>query len=144
ADPRPPRPDRARALAAWEQTPQGCLALLILLAQYPRNAFRGPARMYATDPMALTIARRAVPMIPKVPANLRVFMILLFAHSEDLADQETSVSLHHRHARNHLEEAGGHRDIILRFGQFPHRNAILKRPTSPAAAAYLRSGGFRG
>lgn len=134
------------ALAGWNDTPDGALALLILLDQFPRNAFRGTARMYATDALARDYARTAVAagFMDEVDPPLRLFFCLPFAHSEDLADQDFSVALNSRLGNWTRSHALGHRDIIRRFGRFPHRNALLGRRTTLAEQAFLDGGGFAG
>lgn len=134
------------ALDGWQNTPTGALALLILLDQYPRNAFRGTPRMYATDERARAIARRAQArgFMPEVDAPLRLFFCLPFAHSEDLADQDVSVALNARLGPVWRSHAVGHRDIIRRFGRFPHRNRLLGRATTVAEQVFLDHGGFAG
>ncbi len=130
----------------WIATPEGALALMILLDQFPRNAFRGTARMYATDPKARALAREAEArghMAAMDPA-LRLFFALPFSHSEDLADQEVAIRLNRRLGQPWLSHAEGHRDIIRRFGRFPHRNPILGREATPGESRFLRNGGFRG
>lgn len=130
----------------WLATPDGALALLILTDQFPRNAFRGTPRMYASDPLARRYARAArdAGYMERVAQDLRPFLALPFAHSECLADQEISVALNMALGQPWLGHAEGHRDIIRRFGRFPHRNAILGRQTSEAEAAFLGAGGFQG
>ena len=135
----------------WARSPEGSLALLILLDQFPRNAFRGTARMYATDPLARHFARLAqaaghLEALDEVAvdAGLGLFFALPFAHSEALADQQVSVMLNARLGQPWLSHAEGHRDIIRRFGRFPHRNRILGRTTTPEEQAFLDQGGFAG
>ncbi|MBH1964719.1 MAG: DUF924 family protein [Comamonadaceae bacterium] len=135
-----------RELDHWADISDGSLALLILLDQFPRNAFRGTARMYATDELARWFARKALrdSLMQGVPASLQLFFCLPFAHSEQLADQDISVELNTilgADARSHAE---GHRDIIRRFGRFPHRNLILGRESTPSEIEFLRKGGFAG
>ena len=134
------------ACARWTESADGALALMILLDQYPRNAFRGTAHMYATDGLCRSYAREAEwrGHMAKVEPELRVFLALPFAHSEDMADQEMSIVLNGRLGEPSLSHAEGHRDIIRRFGRFPHRNAILGRVTRPEEEAFLRDGGFSG
>jgi uncharacterized protein (DUF924 family) len=133
-------------LASWMESPTGALALLLLLDQFPRNAFRGTTRMYDTDALARRIAGAAVVAghDQAVPAQLRLFIYLPFGHSEDLADQDRSVALSLRLGEPHLAHAEGHRDIVRRFGRFPHRNAILGRTTTPDEQRFLDEGGFAG
>ncbi len=131
-------------LDAWESEPTGALALMILLDQLPRNAFRGTARMFATDPLARAIADRAIERghDRAVAPELRMFFYLPFEHSESLTDQARSVALHE--AIGFTEYAIEHRDIIARFGRFPHRNAVLGRTSTPEEQAFLDGGGFSG
>jgi len=140
-------------MAAWEKTPEGALALLILLDQFPRNMFRGSAHAFATDPLALAIARRAVEagLDQTVEPAVRVFFYLPFEHSERQEDQDRCVELCQalraaagESAQGALDYAIVHRDIIARFGRFPHRNAALGRETTPDEQAFLDDGGFAG
>jgi len=130
----------------WIETPEGTLALLILTDQFPRNAFRGTGHMYATDPLARHYARQAQSAghMEQVEAALRLFFCLPFAHSEDMADQDISVALNGKLGEPWLSHAEGHRDIIRRFGRFPHRSEMLGRETTLEEAAFLRNGGFQG
>lgn len=130
----------------WLATPTGALALCLLLDQYPRNAFRGTPRMYATDAMARSVAERAIAAGHDLSLSpeLALFIYLPFGHSETLADQERSVALARRLGNPDLAHAERHRDIIRRFGRFPHRNAILGRNTTPEEQRYLDDGGFKG
>lgn len=135
-----------RELDGWAETPPGSLALMVLLDQFPRNSFRGTAHMYATDPLALHFARRAQANGhgAAIAEDLRVFLHLPFCHSEDMADQELSVRLSTPLGGSAKESAEGHREIIRRFGRFPHRNPMLGRETTPEEAAFLAEGGFSG
>ncbi|HTU66085.1 MAG TPA: DUF924 family protein [Steroidobacteraceae bacterium] len=133
-------------LAHWQATPEGALALVILLDQFPRNAFRGTARMYATDASGRKAASLALAAgYDRIfPVALRKFFVLPFAHSEDLADQERSVALARRLGADDLAHAEHHRDIVRRFGRFPHRNAILGRDSTTEEKEYLDHGGYAG
>jgi len=135
-------------LAEWELDPRGALALLVLLDQFPRNMFRGTRRAYATDPTAVLIAERAIErhFDQAVAPELRRFFYLPFMHSEDLRDQERSIALNATIGTDDvLEWAHHHRDIIARFGRFPHRNAILGRESTAEEQAYLaEEGAFPG
>ncbi|WP_026621341.1 DUF924 family protein [Ensifer sp. WSM1721] len=133
-------------LLNWTGSPEKTLALLLLLDQFPRNAFRGTPRMYQTDALALGIARAAVEAgyDLKGPPDLQLFFYLPFGHSEDLADQERSVELARRLGEPSLSHAKGHRDIIHRFGRFPHRNGILGRMMTEEEQRFLDEGGFAG
>lgn len=136
-----------REYMAWEATSDGALALLILLDQFPRNLYRGTAHAFATDPLALSIARRAVDAGFDLETDeaLRAFFYLPFEHSEDMDDQERSLALFQALGEKQgLDYAIIHRDIIARFGRFPHRNACLGRETTPQEQAFLDEGGFAG
>jgi len=137
----------AGTLSGWEATPEGTLALLILLDQFPRNMFRGSARTYATDAKARDIANRALvkDYDAQVAPEMRSFFYLPFMHSEDLADQERCVELYRAVNDDYsLKYALDHADIIRRFGRFPHRNKMLGRQTTPEEQAFLDAGGFAG
>ncbi len=135
-----------RELDGWAHSPDGALALLILLDQFPRNAFRGTAHMYATDALArhFAAAMIAAGFDQRIEPALRVFCYLPFEHSECLADQERSVSLHAGLDPSVSRYALDHHRIIARFGRFPHRNPLLGRDTTPAEQDFLDQGGFAG
>lgn len=130
----------------WLATPQGALALCILLDQFPRNAFRGSPRMFASDARAREIARGALARQydQQVDGELRQFFIMPSMHSEDLADQELCVRLAKDLPTDTLRYAVEHRDIIQRFGRFPHRNAVLGRASTAEEQRFLDEGGFGG
>jgi uncharacterized protein (DUF924 family) len=137
----------ASLLGAWETWPEGALALVIVLDQFPRNMFRGSARSFAADPLARDVARRAIAQgfDRRVTMPLRSFFYLPFEHSEDLVDQERSVALMRETGDADLAKwAILHADIIRRFGRFPHRNAVLGRATTREEQAFLDAGGFGG
>jgi uncharacterized protein (DUF924 family) len=137
----------AGQLSDWETTPQGALALLITLDQFPRNMFRNDPRAYAADPLARAIADRAIGrgFDQRIGAGERLFFYLPFEHSEETADQERCVVLHRALGdAESLKWAELHADIIRRFGRFPHRNAVLGRETTPDEQAFLDGGGFTG
>jgi len=133
-------------LTAWLSSPIGSLALILLLDQFPRNAFRGTARMYATDAQAYRVAAVALEAgyDRAVEKALRLFFYLPYAHSEDPADQDRSVALSRALDPPNTEHAEGHRGIIARFGRFPHRNAILGRGMTLEEQRFLDEGGFAG
>lgn len=121
-------------------TPEGALALTILLDQFPRNIYRGTPGAFAFDPKALSVARDALAAghDQAVAPFQRSFLYLPFEHSESLADQERSVALFAALGdENTLDYAVQHRDIIVRFGRFPHRNAILRRESTPEERTFL-------
>lgn len=136
----------AGKLSDWEMSPDGALALCIVLDQFPRNMFRGDARTYATDPLARAVANRALKRgyDQDVPDNMRGFLFLPFMHSEDMTDQLRCIELYRAAGDKNLNYAERHADIIRRFGRFPHRNAVLGRDTTPEEQAYLDEGGFKG
>jgi uncharacterized protein (DUF924 family) len=137
----------ASGLSDWERSPDGALALLVLLDQFPRNMFRGTPRAFATDTIALEIARRAIGhgFDKDVDPQMRTFFYLPFMHSEDVADQERCLALYRDLGNDDgIKYAEVHLDAIRRFGRFPHRNEILGRASTPEEVAYLDSGGFRG
>lgn len=134
-------------LSDWEHAAEGTLALLLLLDQFPRNLYRGSAHQFATDPLARSIASRAVArgFDQAFEKNLRGFFYLPFEHSEDPVDQARSIALYEAMDDPELTKwARLHADIITRFGRFPHRNACLGRETTPEEQAFLDGGGFKG
>lgn len=135
-----------RELDHWAATSPGVLALLILLDQYPRNAFRGTAHMYATDPLARLFANQALEqgLDRQAEPDMLVFYYLPFEHSEDPRDQARSVELAQRLDPRSRDFAILHRDIIARFGRFPHRNAHLGRSMTADEQAFLDQKGFAG
>jgi uncharacterized protein (DUF924 family) len=135
----------AGALDAWAATPRGALALAILLDQFPRNMFRGIAEAFASDPQARAVARAAIDagLDHDLSQEERLFLYLPLEHSEDLADQERCVELMRAldEEPTWLDYAVRHRDIIARFGRFPHRNAILGRVSTPEECEFLMQPG---
>ena len=139
------------ALAAWEDSADGALALLLLTDQFPRNIFRGSAHAFATDAMARGIADRALArgFDKAVTPDMRAFFYLPFEHHEDAASQARSLALFEGlvgdgGGEEGLRYAQIHADIIARFGRFPHRNTVMGRVSTPEETAYLASGGFSG
>lgn len=133
-------------LDAWAAMPDGALALCILLDQFPRNAFRGTPRMYATDAKAREIANIAIDsgFDEAVDPQLRQFFVLPLMHSEALDDQERCVALSQQLETDSHRWAVHHRDIIRRFGRFPHRNDVLGRESTPDELRFIAEGGFGG
>lgn len=135
----------AEALRSWEASPEGALALVLLLDQVPRNIFRRTPRAYVTDAEACAAADRAVErgFDELVPPAWRLFFYMPFHHSEDLADQRRSVALFDALPRN--RDRGGalrrygcpYIEVIERFGRFPHRNEILNRQSTPDEIAFM-------
>jgi uncharacterized protein (DUF924 family) len=131
----------------WAVTPQGALALIILLDQLSRNVFRGSAESYAADPHAREVARATIEagFDTRLTPCERMFVYLPFEHAETIVDQNESVRLYQT-LREELGEktvdyADRHRDVILRFGRFPHRNAVLGRINTPEEEAWLAQPG---
>ena len=132
---------------AWAAGAEGSLALLILLDQFPRNLFRDSGHAFATDGKALSIAKRAIGegFDQQVEAELIQFFYMPLMHSEVLQDQEQCVVLCEAlGTQQNIDYARIHRDIIARFGRFPHRNAALGRMTTPEEQTFLDDGGFAG
>jgi len=149
---------RDRAIAGelddWKQTPHGRLALIVLVDQFSRNLFRGDARAFAHDAHARvwTHEMLAAGEDPELRPIERVFCYLPLEHSEDRADQERSVELFTALRDSaptasrdvfagYLEYARRHRDVIARFGRFPHRNAALGRVSTREEITYLAEPG---
>jgi uncharacterized protein (DUF924 family) len=132
-------------LEGWQNWHQSSLALILLLDQIPRNIFRGTPKAFATDAMALAVANQAIRSqldLEFSPVH-RWFFYLPFQHSEHLADQQQALELFEG-LPDHPEKSRAmtatllHKDLIERFGRFPHRNTILDRPSTPAELAYLQ------
>nr|WP_221223555.1 DUF924 family protein [Roseococcus suduntuyensis] len=145
-------PAREGTLDGWAATPEGALALLILLDQFPRNLFRGHPHAFASDAHARSLARELVlrqRMDLRVTPTQRPFFYLPFEHAEDMAAQDLSAALFEGLRDNPAAAAPGgsidyawrHRVIIARFGRFPHRNATLGRESTPAELTYLAQPG---
>jgi uncharacterized protein (DUF924 family) len=134
----------AGRLDHWKSEARSCLALIVVLDQFPRNMYRGDARMYAADEKAREAARHAVEHAydRELSPYGRLFMYLPFEHSEELDDQRLSVELFRGLATEMGSEdllgyAVRHLEIVERFGRFPHRNEILGRRTTPEEMKFL-------
>lgn len=132
----------------WEATPHAALALVIVLDQFPRNMFRDSPRSFAADRAALGVARRMVRSgFDRLLRPLeRCFAYLPFEHSEDLAAQRRSLALFEglrfsSDCIGNIDYAHRHYEIIARFGRFPHRNAVLRRTSTPEEIEFLRQPG---
>ena len=122
----------------------GALAVILLLDQVPRNVFRDSAHAFATDPLAREYAQRAIAagFDQQVDSTLRIFFYLPFEHSEALADQDRAVALCEALGDvNYIKYAKAHRDVIRRFGRFPHRNQALARVNTAEEQDWLDAGG---
>lgn len=131
---------RDGAFSDWKQSAEGCLALCIILDQFPLNMFRGQPTSFSTEQRAVAITKHAVAegLDQHIPLEKRLFLYLPLMHSENRADQDESVRL--------FEQAGmdsgfahHHRSIVEKYGRFPHRNAILSRESTEEELAYLAS-----
>lgn len=125
-------------------TPDGAMALILLLDQVPRNIFRDSAHAFATDPLAREYAQRAIDAGHdlRVDPALRIFFYMPFEHSEDIADQDRAVEwIEAIGDVTYTKYAHAHRDVIRRFGRFPHRNRALARVNTPEEQAWLDAGG---
>jgi uncharacterized protein (DUF924 family) len=131
----------------WADTPQGALGLIILLDQVSRNIHRGSPLAFAGDGKALTLAKNSVArgFHQKMPAPQAMWFMMPFEHAEDLACQDRAVALFTSMGLLEMVHwANLHKDIIVRFGRFPHRNPILGRTSTPDEITFLKSGGFAG
>ena len=129
-------------LDVWNDTPDGALALVIVLDQLPLNMFRGKPQAFATEQRAVAVARQAVARgdDQRLPRERLQFLYMPLMHSENLADQDQSVALFERAGLSeNLRFAEHHRNIVRRFGRFPHRNAILGRASTAEELAWLAS-----
>ena len=143
---------RAGSLGSWESSPEGALALIILLDQFTRNLFRGTPEAYAGDKLAHEIAERAV--IAGLDKTLsvpgRIFLYHPFHHCEEAIGQNRGVELletlakevprkWRAHVQRSIKGFGGHRDVVVQFGRFPHRNNVLGRQNTALELTYLES-----
>jgi uncharacterized protein (DUF924 family) len=130
-------------LDTWIREPASCLALVILLDQMPRNMFRGSAKAFAGDPRALMAARAILDngWDKAMKPDERMFAYLPFEHSESLEDQLRCCALMEPLGEELFRYAVRHREIIERFGRFPHRNAALGRACTPEEIAFLKEPG---
>jgi len=136
------------ALSLWLTYPSGTLAYVILLDQFTRNMFRGTAKAFETDGLAMAAAKIAISRgwDMKIDEPARQFFYLPLMHSECLADQDRAVRL----IKTRMPESGepnllhakAHREVIREFGRFPYRNDALSRETPPLEEAYLEKGGY--
>ncbi len=139
---------------AWEEAAPSCLALVILLDQFPRNLYRGRAEAFEHDSRALDVASRGVAagFLEQLSFIEQAFFLLPYEHSEDVSVQRAGIGLLEQivdeaapewepSARVSLHFARRHLEIVERFGRFPHRNAVLGRSSTPAEQEYLEGGG---
>jgi len=131
-------------LDPWMETAAGCLTLVLLLDQFPRNIHRGTADAFACDAKARDVARHALDrgFDAGLAKARRLFLYLPFEHSEDIADQDRAVALISAlGSAQWADYAERHRVIVARFGHFPHRNAILGRASTDEEIAFLAEPG---
>jgi uncharacterized protein (DUF924 family) len=132
----------------WQASAEGCLALIILIDQLPLNMFRGKAESFATEALSRDVARIAIQQgfDKKLSPEQQSFVYMPFMHSENLEDQDLSVQYFSESGlEGNLRFAKHHREIVQKFGRFPHRNEILSRVSSEDELDYLNSKeGFRG
>jgi uncharacterized protein (DUF924 family) len=146
----------AGQLDHWAETPRGRLALVIVLDQFPHHIHRDQPQAFATDPqaLALSLAALAVGEDQKLVSIERVFLYLPLEHAESVEMQDRSVALYEKLAHeaapderalfdNFLDYARRHRDVVVRFGRYPHRNAILGRPSTAEEIEFLKQPGSR-
>ena len=134
------------ALADWKDDARSCVALIVLVDQFPRNMYRGEGRAFAADAVALDAARHLVfgPQHDELLPVERLFAYLPFEHSEQLEDQDVCVRLFrsmedHEKKADWVDYAEQHRDLIKTFGRFPHRNELLGRASTAEERAWLES-----
>ena len=133
----------AGRLAHWADDARSCLALVIVLDQFPRNMFRGEPRAFATDSLARAAARVILERgwDKQMTQPEQLFAYLPFEHSESLADQDLACELMKGFDSEQLRYAIRHREIIARFGRFPHRNGLLGRESTAAEIEFLKQPG---
>ena len=126
----------------WKQSAVGCLALVIILDQFPLNMFRGEARSFATEARSREIAKHAIAkeFDKELTVEQQAFLYMPFMHSEDLADQEMALELFSKPGlESNLRFARHHHAIIQTYGRFPHRNQALGRSSTRVEVEYLES-----
>lgn len=132
----------AGELDAWQASPEGCLALCIVLDQFPLNMFRGETRSFSTEQHAVAVTKHAVQQgfDQLLPPERRIFLYMPLMHSEHLVDQDESVRLFEiAGLEANARFARHHREIVRQFGRFPHRNTALGRESTAEEQAYLAS-----
>lgn len=140
--------------AGWSESPEGQLALILLLDQFPRNIFRGTAEAFRYDSQALALSQQGIStgQLAGLSVPEQAFFLMPYQHVEDLALQDKSVELYNdmvaraaagweKIAIGYRDFAILHRNIVAEFGRFPHRNALLGRVSTEAEARYLQDGG---
>lgn len=126
----------------WKSSPEGCLALAIILDQFPLNMFRNSAKSFATEQSAVEITKHAIALHfdEQVEKDKRAFLYMPLMHSENMSDQDLSLAMFEKSDLNeNARFAAHHRNIIKTYGRFPHRNSILERESTEAEIDYLNS-----
>jgi len=137
----------AGGLQDWRDTPSGCLALCLVLDQFPRNLFRNDPRAFATDAMARALTRhvldRGFDRDPAIDGVRRMFFYLPLEHGEDIEDQRLCLDLVRERIGDEelIDYAERHLRIVERFGRFPHRNAVLGRDSTEEEIEFLKQPG---
>ena len=129
-------------LDQWKNTAEGCLALVIILDQFPLNMFRGTMKSFQTEGKAIEVTMTAIKsdFVKEIDKDKLSFLFMPLMHSENIEDQNLSVKLFEEHnLSNNLRFAKHHRDIIKKFGRFPHRNSILLRESTKEETEYINS-----
>lgn len=131
-----------RLLKEWTKSAEGCLALCIVLDQFPLNMFRGEKKSFETEKQSIEVAKAAISkgFDDELEVQRVAFLYMPLMHSEELQDQDLSVACFLKSGlESNLRFAQHHRDIIEEFGRFPHRNAVLARASTIEEVAYLNS-----
>ena len=126
----------------WQKSAVGCLALIIILDQFPLNMFRAEAKSFATEAQSRDVAQLAIDQgfDQLLEDRQRAFLYMPFMHSETLADQQRALELFDQPGlEDNLRFARHHHDIIEKFGRFPHRNEVLGRDSNAVEIEYLNS-----
>lgn len=131
-------------LPHWNSSAEGCLAVIIILDQFPRNMFRNTPKAFATDHHARATAKAAIKqnLDTQLTQEQQIFLYMPFMHSETLEEQELSIQLYQQLGiENNLKFAIAHHGIIKEFNRFPHRNEIMNRESTPEELAFLEKPG---
>ena len=131
----------------WAESPDGALALILLLDQFSRNLHRNSPLAFAQDNKCADLTRSQIASGADhhLPADIRPFCYMPLMHSENLEDQNLGLEMMEKFGvEGNVKAAVEHRDIIAKFGRFPHRNSVLGRETTPEEQAFLDDGGFAG
>ena len=139
-------------LSSWQESPQSCVALIIVLDQFPRNVFRNTAAAFENDALALRVTQRALAAghLARLSVAESIFLLMPFQHVEDVALQREGLTWFDRlndsaspewraFAGHSARSMRKHLEIVERFGRFPHRNVALGRTSTPAEREYLES-----